>query len=87
MDLRHFSSERESKLLSSKNADPWKIIRNIVNKAYKLDLPQQMKDAGLTAVFHPWKLHLAPSNAFLGQIVEPEPAILINKNNEEAHKE
>ena len=86
VDARHFTSERESKLLSSKNAGPWKIIRNIANKAYKLDLPQQMKDAGLTPVFHPWKLHLAPSNAFPGQILEPGPAILIDSNNE-AHEE
>ena len=40
VDVRHFStSERESKSLSMKNAEPWKIICNIANKAYKLDIP------------------------------------------------
>ena len=40
VDARHFlSAGRDSKLLSMKNAGPWKIIRNIANKAYKLDLP------------------------------------------------
>ena len=35
VDARHFSaSEGKSKSLSLKNAGPWKIIRNIANKAY-----------------------------------------------------
>ena len=52
MDVRHFTTGWESKSLSSKNAGPWKIIRNIANKAYKLNLPQKIKDAGITPVFH-----------------------------------
>ena len=40
VDAKYFASERASKSLSSKNANPWKIIKNIANKAYKLDLPQ-----------------------------------------------
>ena len=40
VDARHFSaSERGSKSLSLKNAGPWKIICNIANKAYELDIP------------------------------------------------
>ena len=82
MDARHFStSDRESKLLSMKNAGPWKIICNIANKAYKLDIPQQMRDARLTPVFHPWKLHLAPTNPFPGQILEPGPPVMVNSSN------
>ena len=53
---------------------------------YKLDLPQQIKKAGFIPVFHLWKLHLAPSNAFPRQIFDPGPAILIDSNNN-AHKE
>ena len=53
VDARHFSSEQDSKSLSMENAGPWKIICNIDNKAYKLDIPQQMKDAELTYLFHP----------------------------------
>ena len=52
VDARHFTSERDSKLLNMKNAGPWKIVCNIGNKAYELDIPQQMRDAGLTPVFH-----------------------------------
>ena len=84
VDARHFAG-CENKLLSSKNAGLWKIIKNIANKVYKLDLPQQIKDAGLTTVFYRWKLHLAPSNAFLRQIFEPGPAILIDSNTEKVH--
>ena len=87
VDARHFAG-RESKSLSMKNAGPWKIIRNIANKAYELDIPQHMKDAGLTPVFHPWKLHLAPSNPFPGQILEPGPPVLVSSDDEdEAHEE
>ena len=53
VDARHFASERDSKSLSMKNAGPWKVIWNIGNKAYELDISQQMKNAGLTPVFHP----------------------------------
>ena len=88
VDARHFASERASKSLSMKNAGLWKVIRNIGNKAYELDIPQQMKDAGLTPVFHLWKLHLAPSNPFLGQILEPGPLILVSSSDgNKAHKE
>ena len=53
VDAKHFASERDSKSLSMKNAGPWKIVRNIANKAYELEIPQQMKEAGLTHIFHP----------------------------------
>ena len=53
VDARHFISEQDSKLLSIKNVEPWRIVRNIDNKAYELEIPQQMKDAGLTPIFHP----------------------------------
>ena len=52
VDARHFASEKNSKSLSMKNAGLWKIVCNIANKAYELDIPQQMKEAGLTPVFH-----------------------------------
>ena len=53
VDARHFASKKDSKLLSMKNAEPWKIVRNIANKAYKLEIPQQMKKIRLTPIFHP----------------------------------
>ena len=88
VDARHFASERDSKSLSMKNAGPWKIVRNIGNKAYELDIPQQMKDSGLTPIFHPWKLHLAPSSPFSGQILEPELPILVSSSDgSKVHKE
>ena len=80
VDARHFAG-RESKSLSMKNAGPWKIIRNIANKAYELDIPQHMKDAGLTPVFHPWKLHLAPSDPYPGQVLEPSPPIQVEDDD------
>ena len=84
VDARHFASEKSSKSLSMKNAGPWRIFQNIANKAYKLKIPQQMKDAGLTPVFHPWKLYLALSNPFPGQILELGPPIQVR---DDAHDE
>ena len=53
VDARHFVSKKSSKSLSMKIAGPWKIFWNIVNKTYKLEIPQLIKEAGLTPIFHP----------------------------------
>ena len=36
-----------------------------------------MLSAGLTPVFHPWKLHLAPKDPYPGQRQDPQPPILV----------
>ena len=47
-----------------------------------------MRDAGLTPVFHLWKLHLAPSNPFPGQIIDPGlPVIVSSSNGDKVHEE
>ena len=66
VDARHFASKKSNKSLSMKNVRPWKILWNITNKAYKLEIPQQMKKAGFTPVFYLLKMHLAPTNLFPG---------------------
>ena len=40
-----------------------------------------MKEARLTPVFHPWKLHLAPSDPYPGQVLKPSPPIQVRDNN------
>ncbi|MCJ1263595.1 hypothetical protein MMC22_003465 [Lobaria immixta] len=55
----------------------------INNKAFELEIPQQMKDAGLTPIFHPWKMHLAPDNPFPGQILPPHPPVWISAEDDE----
>ena len=52
MNARHFALEKSKKSLDLKNARLWKISRIIDNKVYKLEIPQHMKDAGLTLIFH-----------------------------------
>ena len=49
-----------------------------------MKIPQQMKATGLTPVFHPWKLHLAPTDFVPGQILKPGPPIQVEDN---AHEE
>ena len=88
VDARHFASKQDSKSLSIKNAGPWKIVGNIANKTYKLDIQQQMKEAGLTFIFHSWKLHLALSDLFPRQVLKPRPPVFVNSSDRsKAHKE
>lgn len=88
VDARHFAAERPSKSLGLKNAGPWRITRVIDNKAYEVELPDHLKKAGLTPIFHPWKLHLAPDKPYPGQRQKPQPAFLINgDDDEEPHDE
>ena len=86
---RHFASERDKKLLDLKNTEPWKIVRNINNKAYELAISETLKDAGLRLIFHPWKMHFAPNNLFPGQILPPGLPIKISAKNDnnEAYEE
>lgn len=88
VNSKDFTTQRQSRSLSSKNVGPWKIIRNIDNKAYELEIPEQLKSAGLTSIFHPWKLHLAPSDPFPGQIITSDPPVMISSSpGEEPHEE
>ena len=82
IDARHFASEKDKKLLDLKNGGLWEIIWNINNKAYKLDIPKTLRDAGFTPIFHSWKLHLAPNNPFPEQILPPDPPIKISAKND-----
>lgn len=54
---------------------------------YELDILQQIKNAGLTIIFHLWKLYLAPSNMFSKQIFESRSFVLVSSSNGKAHKE
>ena len=87
VNTKDFSVDKQSHSLSSKNAGPWKIIRNIDNKAYELEIYEHLKRVGLTPIFHPWKLHLAPTNPFPGQLIEPGPPILIQEDAESSPHE
>ena len=87
---RYFAFERDKKSLDLKNAGPWKIVQNIHNKVYELAIPEILKATGLTLIFHPWKLYLAPNNPFPGQILPPGLLIEISAEDDKdykAHKE
>ena len=69
---------KDKKLLNLKNAGLWKIVENIDNKTFKLDILQTLKDTGLITIFYPWKIHFAPNNPFPEQILPPGPPIKIS---------
>ena len=71
VDARDFGTSRPNKGLDWKFLGPWKIKRIIDHKAYELDIPKEKLADGLTPVFHPWKLHLASTSPYPGQISEP----------------
>lgn len=53
-----------------------------------MDIPERLRKAGLIPVFHPWKLHLAPSDPFPGQVLTPDPPLLITSaDSDEQHEE
>ena len=89
VDVRHFASKRDKKLLNLKKAGSWRIVWNIDNKVYKLNIPKTLKNTGLIPIFHLWKIHLASNNSFPGQILLFGLSIKISgKNNDnKAHKE
>ena len=87
VDARHFAGERPSKSLGSKNMGPWKITRVINDKAYEVELPEDLKRANVTPIFHPWKLHLAPRNPFPGQYPDPQPPVILTNDEEDEHEE
>ena len=83
VNARHFASERDKKSFNLKNTGLWETVQNIDNKAYELDIPQTLKDAGLTSIFHLWKIHLAPDNAYPGQVLPLGPSIKISAENDD----
>jgi hypothetical protein len=86
VNAKNFKSQRQSQSLSSKNARSWKIIRNIDNKAYELEIFEHIKNARLTSIFHSWKLHFAPSNSYFDQVLTSEFLILIDENDDSHEK-
>ncbi|KAL4864705.1 hypothetical protein BDV12DRAFT_188727 [Aspergillus spectabilis] len=46
-----------------------------------------MAAAGITPIFHPWKLHLPSEDPYPGQFEEPEPPILVQDINKSSPHE
>ena len=46
-----------------------------------------MKDADFISIFHLWKLYLALNNLFSGQVLLPEPPILIQNNDNDIYNQ
>jgi hypothetical protein len=60
----------------------------INSKAYKVEIPIHMLNAGVTPIFYLWKLHLALNNPLPGQVANPEPLVIItDPGDPEAHEE
>lgn len=88
IDTRHFANDRTSKSLGFKRIGPCAIVRSIDNKAYEVALPQSLADAGVSNVFHPDKLSLAPSSSFPGQRhPDPPPLMIFDPNTQSTHPE
>jgi hypothetical protein len=84
----HFNLQQNSNSLAPKNLGPWPIKHVINGKAYKVKIPIHMLNAGITPIFHPWKLHLASNNPLPGQVADPEPPVIVtDPGNPEAHEE
>lgn len=78
IDTRHFSNDRTSRSLGFKRIGPCPITRVIDNKAYEVSIPPSLASAGVTNVFHPDKLSLAPTRSFPGQQQSQPPPVMIS---------
>ena len=87
VNVKDFFSARQSKSLNFKNFESWRIVKNIDNKAYELNIFENLKSARVVPIFHSWKLHLTSSNSFSEQIIIPKPSILIQSNKKEISRE
>jgi transposase InsO family protein len=89
VDARNFSTSQPSQSLAAKARGPWPIVRVIDNKAYELELPEHLRESGLTPIFHPWKLSLAARNPYPGQITDPDDHVILvtNARDDELHQE
>lgn len=88
VNTKSFATSRPSKGLDWHWIGPWPITRVIDHKAYELEIPEDRRAAGLTPVFHPWKLRPAPKNPYPGQSIEPpEGDVFFDDDEEEPHTE
>ncbi|KZZ87162.1 retrotransposon nucleocapsid protein [Ascosphaera apis ARSEF 7405] len=81
IDTRHFRNDRTSKSLGFKRIGPCAITRIVDHKAYEVDIPPSLASAGVTNVFHPDKLSLAPTSTFPGQRQATPPPVMIYDND------
>lgn len=54
---------------------------------YGLNILVELRNAGLTSIFHPRKLHLARINPFPEQLLPLDPPSFIRADKAEAHEE
>lgn len=76
MEASHFKSDRTSRKLNLRCIGPFPITCIIDDKAYEVQLPADLMDAGVTPVFHPSRLSLA-NTGLPGQRQPPQPPIMI----------
>ena len=88
INVKDFTTKRQSRSLSSKNVESWKILKNINNKAYELNISEHLRKIKLTSIFHSWKVHLAPFDSFSSQVLTLDPSLLITSaDSDKQHKE
>lgn len=76
LDARNIKTEKQSRGLDQKNVGPYRIVRNIDNKAYELDLKGDLR--GIFPVFHPWLLHLDPRDPLPEQRRKPQGPVNVD---------
>lgn len=87
VDARHFANDRTSKSLGYKFIGPCRITRVIDNKAYQVELPVSLAQAGVTDVFHPDRLAPAPARSFPGQHTPEQPPVFVSDGDGTYHRE
>lgn len=76
VDASHLRHDRQNKKLDLRRIGPYEVIRIIDGKAYEINLPLDLIQAGVTPVFHPSRLSLA-NDGLPGQHQQGQPPIMI----------
>ena len=79
LSARNLQTKRPSKKLDHKQIGPFQTEKQISPSAYELDLPASMK---IHPVFHSSLLRLDPGDPLPGQIIEPQPPVVIDDEEE-----
>jgi len=79
LSSKNLTTQRPSKKLDHKQFGPFKVLRQVGDSSYELELPEGMN---IHPVFHANLLRLHPPESLPGQTQEPPPPVVVDNQEE-----